>query len=217
MTKVTTCASGLVGLTVVLGLMLALPGCGGKGKAGTTSTTGELGETTKLDLPEPPAFEEPKPNPDGTHSVTELRRKSGKYMDQVVKLRGYVVFKYDCVKALDEKTAKETPEKCERPHFYIGDEQSASHDKAIWVVEVPRAPREDEKKVLPKEELNNPELWPPEPKYAEGDLVEVEGTWSTKSPKGFMNSSGLMVYKNMTVVTAANPEPEKGAGKGKSR
>jgi hypothetical protein len=67
----------------------------------------------------------------------------------------------------------------------------------------------DEKKVLPKEELNNPELWPPEPKYAQGDLVEVEGTWATKSPKGFVKSDGLLIYKNMTVVTPAVPEPEK--------
>jgi hypothetical protein len=209
--RMLACASLLATLAMVVA------GCGGSGKGGSTATGNEIVElNVKLDLPEPPAFEDPKPNPDGTHSVTEMRRKGGKFLDQVVHIKGYVVFKYDCVAVLGEKVVKETPDKCDRPHFYLADAQNASHDKALWVVEVPRAPREDEKKVLPKEELNDPTIWPPEPKYAQGDLVDVEGTWATKSPKGFVNSDGLVVYKNMTVITPANPEPEKPA-KGKGR
>lgn len=193
----------------LLACALAAPACGAGGSKGPTATGGEVVEQqVKIDLPEPPQFVEPQANPDGTHSVTEMRRKGGKYLDQVVKIKGYVIYKYDCVAILGPKVFKDTPDKCDRPHFYLGDDMNTSQDKSVWVVEVPRAPREDEKRVIPKEELNNPELWPPEPKYAQGDLVEVEGTWSTKSPKGFVNSDGLMVYKNMTVVTPAAPAPD---------
>jgi hypothetical protein len=196
-------------------LALLLVGCGGSKGSGKSASTGDEVVETKvsLDLPDPPAFEEPAVNADGTHSVIEMRRRGGKYAEQVVKIKGYVVFKYnpfagDCAAVLGEKVAKDNPERCERPHFYLGDQPNTSQDRAVWVVEVPRAPREDEKKVLPKEELNDPTLWPPEPVYMQGDLVEVEGTWATKSPSGFVNSDGLMVFKGMTVITPINPEPE---------
>jgi hypothetical protein len=187
-------------------VMAALAACGG-GQNTQTAAGNEVVETqTRIELPAPPEFQAPQPNPDGTHSALEMRRNSAKFMDQVVKIKGYVVFKYDCIQVLGPKVYKESPDKCERPHFYIADDKDASIERAVWVVEVPRAPREDEKKVLPKEELNNPELWPPEPKYALGDQVEVEGTWSTKSPKGFVNSDGLLIYKGMTVKVPATVE-----------
>ncbi len=209
-------------------LFVAVAACGGGQSGGSTAAGNEVVETqTRIELPAPPDFVAPQPNPDGTHSALEMRRNSGKFMDQVVKIKGYVVFKYDCIQVLGPKVYKDAPDKCERPHFYIADEKDTSIERSVWVVEVPRAPREDEKKVLPKEELNNPELWPPEPKYALGDQVEVEGTWSTKSPKGFVNSDGLLIYKNMTVkvpgapaeeapapAPAPAPEPKK-KGKGK--
>jgi hypothetical protein len=197
-----TCA----GLAVV-----ALAACGG-GQSGQTSAGAEVVENqTRITLPDPPEFVAPQANADGTHSPLEMRRNSGKFLDQVVKIKGYVVFKYDCVTVLGEKVYKEAPDKCERPHFYIADDKDTSGvERSVWVVEVPRAPREDEKKVLPKEELNNPELWPPEPKYAQGDQVEVEGTWSTKSPKGFVNSDGLLIFKSMTVKVPAVVEDAPG-------
>ncbi len=193
-------------------LFAALAACGG-GQSGQTAAGNEVVETqTRIELPAPPEFVAPQPNPDGTHGALEMRRNSGKYLEQVVKIKGYVVFKYDCIQVLGPKVYKDTPDKCERPHFYIGDEKDTSIERSLWVVEVPRAPREDEKKVLPKEELNNPELWPPEPKYALGDQVEVEGTWSTKSPKGFVNSDGLLIFKNMMVKVAAEPAPDAPGG-----
>ncbi len=190
-------------------LAVALVGCGGSQNGGA-ATGGEVVETQiSLDLPPPPEFVAPQPNSDGTHGALEMRRNSGKFLDQVVKLKGYVVFKYDCIQVLGEKVYKDAPDKCERPHFYIADQKDTSIERAVWVVEVPRNPREDEKKVLPKEELKDPNIWPPEPVYAQGDEVIVEGTWASKSPKGFVNSDGLLIFKGMTVTVAANPEPEK--------
>ena len=37
-----------------------------------------------------------------------------------------------------------------------------------------------------------------------GDEVEVKGTWSKTSPKGFANSDGLLVYESMENIT--NPQ-----------
>jgi hypothetical protein len=206
MPKFATSRWGACGALFIV--LAAAPACGA-GQSGQTAAGNEVVETkTVIELPPPPEFVAPQPNPDGTHGALEMRRNSGKFMDQVVKIKGYVVFKYDCIQVLGPKVYKDSPDKCERPHFYIADEKDTSIDRSVWVVEVPRAPREDEKKVLPKEELNNPELWPPEPKYALGDQVEVEGTWSTKSPKGFVNSDGLLIFKGMEVKVAAVPAPD---------
>jgi hypothetical protein len=204
----------VLSIAMVLSVAVSVTGC--KQKKSTTSTGNEVVETAAaIDLPAPPEFKEPEVNKDGTHSVVEMRRKSGKYMSQQLKLTGYVLYKYDCATVLGEKVAKDNPEQCERPHFYLGDDPKTSLERAVWVVEVPRAPRPDEKKALPKEELNDPNLWPPEPKYAQGDKVEVEGTWDVKSPKGFVNSEGLLIYKNMVVTVNADgtaaPPPEGGA------
>jgi hypothetical protein len=179
-----------------------------KENSGGASTANEVVDTAApIDLPAPPTFVDPTPNPDGTHKVVEMRRKGGQFMKQPVKITGYVLYKYDCAAVLGADVIKEHPEQCERPHFYIGDEPNTTFEKSVWVVEVPRAPREDEKKNLPKSELNDPTKWPPEPQYAQGDKVVVEGTWDTTSPRGFVNSDGLLVYSNMTVITPAAPAP----------
>ncbi len=156
----------------------------------------EVVETSvKLDLPSPPAFEEPKGYPDGTHSVTEMRRRSKKFLDQVVTVKGYVVWVYDCSLALGPQVAKDNPERCDKPNFYLADTADASQDKTIWVVEVPRPPREDEKKFLPEEDLKN---WPEVPVIEPNKMYKVEGTWALKSPRGFVNSDGLLVYGKLT-------------------
>ena len=69
---------------------------------------------------------------------------------------------------------------------------------------MPRPPREDEKKALPKEELA---AWPEVPTYAIGDEVVLEGKWATASPLGFRNSDGLLVYKSLQNLT--NPKDAK--------
>lgn len=182
-------------------LLLAAVGCG-RPTPGSPAAPEVVETQIKLDMPAVPEFTEPTSHGDGTHSVAELRRDmrrpQKKFLDQTVTVKGYVVWVYDCATALGPEVAKDNPEKCDRPYFYLGDTADASLDKAIWVVEVPRAPRPDEEKFLPKEEL---EKWPPVPTIELGKRYNVEGTWATKSPKGFMNTDGLLVYVNMTPVT----------------
>lgn len=170
-------------------------GCGG-GRESGRSDSPEIANATsiKVDLPAPPDFPAPPVHSDGSHSVTELRRRGARYLDQTIKVKGNVVYKYDCAALLGEKVAKEQPERCERPHFYLADEANASHDKAIWVVEVPRALRDDERREYTREELA---ALPKEPKLGVGDSVVVEGVWATRSPAGFVKTDGLLVYRNL--------------------
>jgi len=182
----------------------------------------EVAETdVKLDLPPPPEFKEPKPYPDGSHSVTEMRLKGQKLLDQQVKVTGFVTFQYDlkvcarevgekkvqadpklcavakdiieCTAKVGEKVVAEAPDQCDRPYFYLGDSPNASFEKSIWVVEVPRPLREDEKRdpMLVASFKQGPQ--PPE--ISVGQKVTVEGKWAIKSPSGFGNSDGLLVYQ----------------------
>ena len=182
----------------------------------------EVEETQiKIDLPAPPDFVEPKPYPDGSHSVTEMRRKGQKMLEQQVKVTGYVVFKYDlgtcaqevgaklvgqdpklcdgkkditeCTTKVGQKAVAESPDQCDRPYFYLADEPGASFEKSLWVVEVPRPLRDDERRdpALVEEFKKGPQ--PPSIKV--GDKVTVDGTWTIKSPSGFGNSDGLLVYQ----------------------
>jgi len=194
----------------------------------------EVAETEiKLDLPAVPEFQEPKPFGDGSHSVTEMRLRSGKFLDQQVKVTGYVTFHYDlsvCARELGEKlvqgdpklcegkkdivecTAKvgdkavaETPDKCDRPNFYLGDSANASYEKSIWVVDVPRPLRDDEKR--DRALVEEAKKKPPPPALTLGQKVVVEGQWTIKSPTGFANSDGLLVYGSLTAEAAPAPTP----------
>src|SRR5688572_30157839 len=50
----------------------------------------------KLDMPAVPAFDMPQPNPDGSHSVREMRLKGRKLIDTEVQIKGYITWIYDC-------------------------------------------------------------------------------------------------------------------------
>lgn len=174
----------------------------------------EVAETNiKLDLPAVPAFDVPKPNADGTHPVREMRLKGNKFLEQEVMVKGYVVWIYDCATAIRtpdmsekelERILKEEPERCNRPNLYLGDSPDTPPDRGIWVVDIPRPPREDEKKVLPKEMLAE---WPEVPEYELGQQLVVTGTWALKSPEGFANSTGLLVYKALRPADAPPEAP----------
>jgi len=173
------------------------------------------GTNIKLDLPQVPDFKMPQPNADGTHSPTEMRLKGFKYLDSEIKAKGFIVWIYDCGTAIrtpdmtDKQVAEllaNEPERCQRPNFFIADTAQMPRDKGIWVVDVPRPPREDEKKALPKEELA---AWPEVPKYALGDQVVMEGKWAMESPLGFRNSDGLLIYKALTNLTVPPVEEKK--------
>lgn len=173
----------------------------------------EVAETNiKLDLPPVPQFNMPTPFPDGSHPVAEMRLKGNNFLDSEVRIQGYVVWMYDCGTAIRtpdmsdadvQRILRDEPERCNRPNLYLGDKADDSVDKGVWVVDIPRPPREDEKKVLPKEDLD---AWPEVPPFAQGQHVTVTGTWSLKSPGGFANSAGLLVYKSMIDHDAPVPE-----------
>jgi hypothetical protein len=150
-----------------------------------------------------------------------MRLKGQKMLDQQVKVTGFVVFKYDlatcaqdlgeklvkqdpklcdgkkdiaeCTTKVGEKAVAETPDQCDRPYFYLADEANASFEKSLWVVEVPRPLREDERRdpVMVEEFKKGPQ--PPAIKV--GDKITVSGTWTIKSPGGFGNLDGLLVYE----------------------
>ena len=115
----------------------------------------EVEETQiKLDLPAPPDFAEPKPYADGSHSVTEMRLRSAKFLDQEVKVTGFVVFKYDletcardvgeklsrqdpklcdgkkdvidCATKLGKKKVADSPDQCDRPYFYLAEDRKST-------------------------------------------------------------------------------------------
>ena len=198
-------------------LALALAGGGlGLGAACTQADAGtapEVVETTvKLDLPAVPEFTEPQTYNDGTHSVLEMRRKGKKFLDQDVKIKGYVVWIYDCVQVLGPQVLKDTPERCDRPNFYLGDAPDATHDKAIWVVDVPRALRPDENdRTLGKEIVAEMKAaYEAVPKFTVGNKVVVSGKWVLKSPKGFANSDGLVAFAALENLDAPSDAPPGG-------
>jgi S-formylglutathione hydrolase FrmB len=180
----------------------------------------EVEETSiKLDLPPVPEFTAPAANPDGTHTVQELRLKGTKFLDTDVRVKGHVIWIYDCATAIRtpemseeqlKKVMADEPERCSRPNFYLGDAADTAADKGIWVVEVPRAPRADEKKALPDEVVKEMQTaFAAVPAFKVGDPVTVTGKFALTSPKGFRNSDGLVVFASMTNDAApAAPAPK---------
>lgn len=199
---------GLFGAGLGAGLMT---GCDDGGLQGARS---EVKETKiQLDLPAVPTFEAPSAHPDGTNSVRQMRLKGRKLFETEVEVKGFVTWIYSCEAELktgdmtDEDVRKlitENPDKCNRPHLFLGDTADTASEKSIWVVENPRKLRKDELKLLTRSERK---ALPPVPVFDLGDEVIVKGTWNNKSPNGFANSDGLLVFKEMQNLS--NPEPEK--------
>lgn len=157
---------------------------------------------TKVELPAVPAFEVPQVEA-GVHDPRELRVQGGAVLDREIKVKGYVVWIYDCARAI--ATAGEAPRDvqaridadptlCERPRFFVGATKDTPPERAIWVVDVPRVPNKLELARLPKAELA---AWPKVPKVAVGDYVVVAGTWRLASPHGTRNSDGLLVFESL--------------------
>ena len=205
-----------VGLGVTgLGLATTLGACSNDDLSGAKA---EVMETSiKLDLPPVPDFVVPKPNPDGSHPIAELRLNGKSFLDTEISATGTVLWIYDCATAIrspemtdkDLKTILETePERCTRPHFIIGEDASSNMERGIQVVEYPRPVRKDEKTALPDEMVAELEAaFAALPEFKVGDEVRVSGQWT---PKGFHNSDGLMVYGGMeNLTTPAPPEEEK--------
>ncbi len=173
----------------------------------------EVVETSiKLDLPPVPDFVVPKANADGSHPIAELRLNGKSFLDTEIAATGTVLWIYDCATAIrspemtdkDLKNILETePERCTRPHFIIGEDASSKMERGIQIVEYPRPIRKDEKSALPDEMIAEMEAaLEALPEFKVGDKVRVTGTWTLKSPRGFHNSDGLLVYKSMDNLSA---------------
>lgn len=201
----------VIGIAVPLSIC-AIGGATGCRKADLQGAKAEVQETSiKLDLPAVPEFSMPQPNPDGTNPVSVMRLKGNKFLDTEVRVKGYVVWIYDCATAIrtpqmdDKEVAKileNEPERCSRPHFTLGDKPDTPPDRGIWVVDVPRAPRKDDKLLGPEIYAQMEAEWKALPPFKLGDEVTVTGTWALVSPKGFRHSDGLLVYKQMVNDTA---------------
>ena len=100
----------------------------------------------------------------------------------------------------------ESQERCYRPNVYLGDAANTPADRGIWLVEVPRPPREDELKTLDDVTLQDMQTkWDALPKFVEKDQIIASGMWELSSPRGFKNSDGLMVYTSMQNLTTPAP------------
>lgn len=171
----------------------------------------------KLDLPAIPKFELPQPHPDGTHSVEEMRLRGKRFLGQTVEIKGFVIWIYDCATAIRtaeqtneevEKMIEEDPTRCSRPSFRIAQDPKQPTDKSVWVVENPRPPRPDEIKNGDDEMVKAMQAaYDAVPKFKVGDEVVVTGTWDLKSPRGFRDSDGLLVFASLKNL-AEPQEPE---------
>ena len=195
-------AAGVLALT-----SMSLGGCKKDQFKGAEAEVGK--EKIDPDMPATPAFDLPPPNADGSHTVKELRVQGRKYFGQEITVKGYVTWIYDCATELRgdglgdadvKKVLEESPERCKRPQFRIGDTADAGEDRTIKVVEVPRAPTKQEAKVL-KDEIKDPTIWRPVPPLKLGDEVVVKGDFTQKAPHGDSNMDGLLVYKTLQNVT----------------
>jgi hypothetical protein len=201
-------------LVALLAVAVAAPGCR---KDELQGAKAEVSDTSiKLDLPPVPQFSPPGSNPDGTHPVAEMRLKGNKFLDTDVRVKGYVIWIYDCATAIRtpdmseadlKKLMADEPERCSRPNLTIGDTADTPADKGIWVVELPRPVRPDEKKALPKEAVAEMDAaYKALPPFKIGDQVIVSGKWGLTSPKGFRNSDGLLTYSALeNLSTPAEP------------
>ncbi len=207
---------------ILSGVLLAtlaalLPGCK---KDELQGAKAEVEETSvKLDLPPVPDFASPAANPDGTHSVQEMRLKGNKFLDTAVRVKGHIIWIYDCgtsirtpemTEAALKKLMADEPERCSRPNYYLGDTPETPADKGIWVVEVPRLPRPDEKKGDPEGSKLAEAAFKAMPEFKLGDQIIVSGNWALTSPKGFRNSDGLLVFgsmENVSTGVAGTPVP----------
>jgi tetratricopeptide (TPR) repeat protein len=161
-------------------------------------------------LPAVPTFEL-APGEPGFATVRELRVDGAKRFDTEVKVRGYVIWIYDCVadvakrgesRAKVQRRIDDDPTLCERPKLYLGTTKTDALEKGLWVVDVPRAPNKLERERLPKEELA---AWPRPPKVKVGDYVTVRGKLTLRSPHNEVNSDGLVVFS--AIEPAKPPKP----------
>ncbi len=188
----------------------------------------EVVETSiTLDLPPVPEFVVPKPNADGSHPVPELRLQGKSFLDTEIKLKGRIVWIYDCGAAIRTKDMSDAdlvvmlhdhPEKCNPHHFIVAESAESPVERGVQVVEYPRPLREDELRNLEPEVIALKEAaLAALPAFKVVDEVLVTGKWQLRSPKGFQNSDGLMTYMSMENLSAPAAPPEEDKKKKRRR
>jgi tetratricopeptide (TPR) repeat protein len=173
----------------------------------------EVSSADKVELPAVPDFALVSTAGD-VHDVKELRVGGKPLLDTDIKVRGYVIWIYDCVAAIRtpgesaaaaQKRIDDDMTLCERAKFYLGSEKTTPPEKGLWVVDVPRAPYKMERDRLPKEQLA---AWPAVPKIKVGDYVTVTGHFALQSEHKERNSDGLLVFGSL-----APARPGRSSGK----
>ena len=160
-----------------------------------------------LDLPAVPNFDlPPQGNP---HNVREMRLLGRNLLDTEVDVKAYILWIYDCKEhggpkgpigepGMSDKDKEKIIEAdmslCWKPHFIIGDTPDTAPGLGIEVVEVPRPMLPVELKKFRRKPKAVRDATPKPPEIKVGDLVVVNGTWAKRSPAGFANSTGLIVY-----------------------
>jgi len=175
------------------------------GDESTSSGDESTSSGDESSVPEVPEFVAPAMIGDA-HRVDELLIQGERYLNTEIKVRAKIVWIYDCAKALAkpgmsrrkiQRVLRDHPERCLMPHFNISDKLGAHEGQRIEVVEVPRKLRSDELRNMPPEVIKS---WPPLPTLKLGQEVVITGTWAIRSPRGFMNSQGLLVYKSIEYI-----------------
>lgn len=188
----------------------------------------EVAETTiKLDMPPIPQFVVPTANPDGSHPVPELRLQGKSLLDTEIRIKGKIVWIYDCGAAIRTPDMSDAdlavmlhdhPEKCNPRHFIVAESGESPVERGVQIVEYPRPLREDELRNLePDVVLLKEAALAALPVFKVGDEVLVTGKWQLRSPKGFQNSDGLLTYASMENLTAPAPPPEETKPKKKKK
>jgi hypothetical protein len=180
--------------------------------AGPAFAQGQALPEIKVNLPPPPNFDvapAPVQHPSGEFSVYGLRKNMTKQMDKDVRVKGYLLYLYECPpeirKCNEEQDAKAKKERrkatahgpaappapaaapaggcrpCEQPHFFLSDTPNGKMERALLVAD------------YPTKDWNTGKPKPLAVKT--GDQYVVTGTFAINSITGFAASNGLLVHK----------------------
>jgi tetratricopeptide (TPR) repeat protein len=156
-------------------------------------------QPANVDLPTVPAFDLPAAEP-GLRTARELRVRGKRALGTQVRVKGYVTWAYDCMRALAganpgveireiQSAIRNDPSLCERPMFSLGDAQDTPRDVSILVIDV-------------KAGL----------KLTAGDHVVVTGTWTTPSSHADPSDGVLAFAAIERATTAASQGGEAASG-----
>ena len=171
----------------------------------------------KVNLPPSPNFDAatgPVQYPTGEYSVYGLRKTMTKILDKDVRVKGYLLYLYECPpeirKCNEEQDAKRKRERhkagpnaapppppptpseggcraCEQPHFFLSDQPTGKMERALLVADYP----------IKDWKTGKPQAI----KVKQGEQYVVTGTFAINSITGFAASNGLIVHKRTEDAT----------------